>query len=299
MLRVREGRRLQPERQLPLITPSFEESAPPHTQPSAISAEIRLFPDLASAMLRQELVASGRVWLLLRHLDRHGRGHHAVADVRAALSDKNADLRLCGWRQLRNLLRQGEGIFWERDAKRLWLRSTAKVAAALGIGHLTMRPVGLPIAVLRQPIGDVRAHFYATFHSGHSGKPIARETLARTTAVAQRTQRSYEQRLQLKKERNFAVGARADELTIQKAGWDHGRGSFTLVDHHGLSGQKGARYVAWQLPNSYHGPHTPHTKHARKRINRVLADLQTNGTAGNDQRVGGSGQSPLVMHRSA
>ncbi|MBK9053871.1 MAG: hypothetical protein IPL78_24065 [Chloroflexi bacterium] len=42
-------------------------------------------------------------------------------------------------------------------------------------------------------------------------------------------------------------------------------------------------YMAWQLPNDYTGPHDRQPKRRHKRLNRQLADLRQQGTAGNDQ----------------
>ena len=103
------------------------------------------YADIGLAMLRRGLAAPGRLWLLLRHLDGDGRGWVTVAEARARLTGKGAPLRICGWRQLRNLLRQGQGIFWERDGERIWYRSTLRVADALGVERLTGRPVDLPL----------------------------------------------------------------------------------------------------------------------------------------------------------
>ncbi len=67
-------------------------------------------------MLRQEQTAAGRLWLLLRHMDVDGRGVLRVVNLRETLTTPKTRHRLCGWRQLRNLLRQGEGLYWQRDA---------------------------------------------------------------------------------------------------------------------------------------------------------------------------------------
>jgi hypothetical protein len=136
-------------------------------------------------MLRKEQVAAGRIWLLLKYLDDSGRGWISVAAARDSLSRKNAELRVCGWRQMRKLLARGEGLFWRRAGDRIWLRSAAKVAAALGVVRLSGSPVAFPVDTLLQGIGDARAHLFATFHSsrvpisavGATDKLIARKTL--------------------------------------------------------------------------------------------------------------------------
>jgi hypothetical protein len=239
-------------------------------------------------MLRQELAAAGRIWLLLQCIDNVGRGWLTFEATREKLTDKKSDLRVCGWRQLRNLLNEGEGIFWQRENGRIWLRSVAKAAAALGIQRLKLQPVALPVSALLDGIGQVRAHFYASFHSSRgkadaAAAPIARETLVRLSHVPQRTQRFYEQRTKVKAKRNFAVGPAASELESETQAWQRGTAVFQLQDPEGRHGRKDRTYLAWQLPNNYSGPHTKQPRGRMKRINQELADLFMKGMTGNSE----------------
>jgi hypothetical protein len=129
---------------------------------------VKLYPDIGLGMLRREQTAAGRLWLMLRFLDREGSGQLRVDIIRDQLATRNSDLYLCGKRQLRNLLRAGDGLYWTRDAERVWLHSAARVAASLGVAQLTGRPVALPLTALLQGIGAFRAHLYAAFHSGRA-----------------------------------------------------------------------------------------------------------------------------------
>ena len=68
------------------------------------AAFIKLYPDFALALLRDQQTAVGRVWLLLRHLDTDGRGWVTVKAARAALAKKGSPLKVVGWRRLRQIL---------------------------------------------------------------------------------------------------------------------------------------------------------------------------------------------------
>lgn len=264
--------------------PSWE-PPPPAPMPDSLPAPaipappdtLVLYPDMALAMLRQEMTAPGRLWLLLRHLDTDGRGWLRIDLAKERLTRAGAPLRICGWRQLRNLLRAGEGVFWQRDATRIWLRSTIKVALALGVPRLTGRAVELPLQTLTAGMGMVRAHFYASFHSGraserHPGsKPIARKTLARLTGVSRRGQRGYEKIAGIRAQTNYAIGPRVDAETEEELAWQKGQALFTLQDYRGYQGRQRQRYLAWQLPNSYHAPHARRGRGRQKRLNRQLA----------------------------
>ncbi|MDT8305185.1 MAG: hypothetical protein RRC07_04565 [Anaerolineae bacterium] len=253
-------------------------------------ASVRLYPDIALAMLREGVAATGRLWLLLQHLDEAGKGWVREADARGLLSDKGAPLRLCGWRQLRSLLAQGEGLFWQRDGgagePRIWLAGHARVALRLGVTHARLEPVSIPLATLLEGIGTVRAHFYASFHSSRSNhqRPIARATIAQLTAVSARSQRTYERVAGVRCSPNWVIGPAREEGNGQELAWQHGQALFTFTDRNGSYGPAGQRYLAWQLPNSYQGPHQVQGRSPQKALNEQLVDLYSKGMTGNDRQ---------------
>lgn len=282
--------------------------------------QVKLYPDLALGMLKQKQEAAGRIWLLLQFIDEKGRGWIHLDEARRRLAQKGSPLYVCGRRQLRKLLARGEGLFWQRDDDRIWLRSTVKVAVGLSVHRLTGHPIALPINVLLQGIGDVRAHFYASFHSGRSqqtsragqskprtggslvreasgfSSPISRATLQEICQVSRRTQRRYEKRASVRQQANFAIGQatgccvapnREDKARfgIQEQAWLRGQAVFRFIDHKARLGQKGESYTAWQLPNNYIGPHKRQLKGRQKRMNRELADLFTKGMTGNGNEL--------------
>jgi hypothetical protein len=241
---------------------------------------VKLYPDIALGMLRQEQAPAGRIWLLLRAMDAQGRGWLYVDDVRALLTRKGAQFRVCGWRHLRNLLHDGEGLFWHRDKERIWLHSAANVAISLEVARLTGRPVALPVEVLLKGIGTVRAHFYASFHSGRKhDNPVSRATLEDISGVNAPVQRYYEKATGVRKQRNLAVGEQYTDQNVQNRAWHHGSAVFDFIDHHGRQGPEKRHYVAWWLPNSYEGCHQNCPKGRMKKINRQIA-LVKNGRRG-------------------
>jgi hypothetical protein len=253
---------------------------------AATPVSVRIYPDVALGILRQEQTAPARIWYLLRHLDEAGQGWLEETAVRHHLTRRESALRLCGQRQLRNLLDQGEGLFWERRNGRLWLRSLVKVAAALGVTRLQGHPVAVPLPHFTAGIGTFRAHLYATFHSGRGSQekaagPIARETVAALSHVPARTQRLYEEVAGVEKETNFALGQPIEPKATQEAGWQKGQALFCFTDYQGKQGPAGKTYLAWQLPNSYTGPHQQQKNGRQKRLNQAIADLLQIGMTGN------------------
>ena len=254
----------------------------------------KLYPDIGLGMLRQELAAPGRLWLMLRYLDREGSGMLRIDILAKQLTKKSSSLRLCGKRQLRNLLRDGEGVYWTRDKEHIWLRSAAKVAYALDVERLTGRPVALPVAALLDGIGTFRAHLYTAFHSGRTKetchgdqvKPIARETMEQLSGVGRSSQRAYEERVGVEVQANFAVGDISTKENLENRAWAKGQALFELKDYRGQQGKKGKTYLAWQLPNTYIGQHRHRPRGRQKRINRELKDLVMKGMPGNVGETG-------------
>lgn len=251
---------------------------------SLFTKSIIAHPTLLLAMLKQNLEAPGRVYFLLRAIDTDGRGWLEIADIRRLLTTKDSPWRICGWRRLRQLFKQGEGVFWQRDSKdRLWLKGAHKIAYALDCERLTGFPIRLPISSLLGGIQAVRGSFYAAFHSGRSSSPISRQTLEELTGVSERTQRSYDRVARVQRQTNIAIGERYSKETVEERTWKQGRAVFHFIDVRGLQGKPQAEYLAWHLPNSYTGPHERRSRGNRKRVNRKLADLVNKGIPGTSE----------------
>lgn len=69
--------------------------------------------------------------------------------------------------------------------------------------------------------------------------------------------------------------------TTEEAAWQHSRAMFVLTDNKGLQGKPGRRYLAWQLPNSYSGPHALLARGRQRHFNHQLVDLRQYGDVGN------------------
>ena len=214
------------------------QSIPPS---SKLHPTIKVYPDLALGMLESGLAAPGRVYWLLRHIDTAGQGWLPVDTIRDWLTRHGSKLKVCGWRRLRQILSQGENIFWRRDGVgRLWLLGAAHVASNLAVERLTGNPVAIPIKNLLGGIQAVRAHFYACFHSGRrKDNPISREQLKTITGVPERTQLEYEKTADVTAQRNFAIGERFTQEQVQERAWVHGRGTFHFFDTNGQQGKAG------------------------------------------------------------
>lgn len=261
-------------------------TAKPTAQPTTQTKSqetVKAYPSMLTAILKHELAAAGRIYLLARHLDQQGRGCLLVEDVRQALTKKGSALRVCGWRRLRQIFHQGEGIFWQRDRNgRLWLAGAPKIGQNLACERFQGKPIAFPVQALLGGIQAARAHFYASFHSSRKeAAPISRETLRGVTGVPERTQLEYDQVAQVKREANIVIGGVYEKASAEKRAWRQGRGVFSFIDVQGQQGAKNRTYLAWRLPNNYHGPHQQCCKGRQKKINQDLVALVMKGMQGN------------------
>jgi hypothetical protein len=111
--------------------------------------------------------------------------------------------------------------------------------------------------------------------------------LKKLSAVTRRTQRLYEKRAGVKQQTHYALGNRYTAEGEQNSAWQLGQAYFRFTDHKGLVGPADQSYLAWQLPNSYDGPHNINSKGHQRRINRQLTDLLTIGITGNGESSAG------------
>lgn len=269
--------------------PLVLEPVSPVTQstPTPYATKIKHYPAIGLSAIQQKQVPHYQVWLSCRMLDDVGKGWVSVKEMRQLLTTAESERRLFGWRRLRQVLHQANGRLWTWDQHngRLWLYSTAKVAQALHCAKLTGMPVYLPLNAFTQGIGKFKAHLYTAWHSGRpSNNPISRQTLNQLTAIPERTQRLYEKQTKTKVKANLAIGAAYTPENLEQQAWQRGGAVFKFLDKNGRFGSKQKTYLAWQLPNSYIGPHEQAAYGQQKQINHQLTDLVHKGAQGNGER---------------
>lgn len=267
----------------PKIVPVHpEERLEPKIERAVDSVRLAVQPRLVRALVAQRRCAVGRVWLLLRHLDEQGCGWVEVSAARQALTANGSTLRLVGWRRLRQLLSEGDGLFWRRGAERIWLKSPARVAAQVGVDHFGRKRVAIPLKALLGSIQQVRAHFYATIHSARDNKaPISRQTLQRLTSLSTRTQQRYDQVANVARQPNYVLLTTDSAEMRETFAYEHGRAVFRWHDkrHNHLQ-------LARQIGNSYRvAAHQPATRGRTTKANRTLRDLVKKRAQGNTQPI--------------
>ncbi len=249
--------------------------------PTPKPTTIDVIPDIATAILRHEQSSAGRIWHLLRALDPEGRGAFSIESVRDHICGKSSQWQCVGWRQLRNILRAGQGLFWARDKETVWLRSRVKVAAVLDVQRVGGHAVALPIDSLLGGLGSYKAALYSTFHAGRDIRPISRASLTKISSACASSQRNYEKTAAVKTTAQFAILTQSE----REARWEHGAHIFSISDKQGVAGRRYNRVLVRQLPNCFRTNLSIASTNQKKRLNRNLRDLLTKGATGNTQNT--------------
>ena len=243
--------------------------------PQPARREAAVDPNIGRLALGLNLDAALRVWLLMRG----PREFVSKDDLRGVLESQGI---YYGDRQLRRILRAGEGIFWHvhRNRRDLSLYGVRRVGKALvnhayatGNGELVrfeyrgvtytnlpgMRPVYVPI---RASLQEFRAELYAAWLQ-HRGAPLSRAALSTLFGVTEDTQRNWERylvkagRLEIKAayakahetrqgDTAQALAAR-DELPAHAFTYD----VFVQPDKGEGNDWIKERRIAWRLPNLF------------------------------------------------
>ena len=277
-------------------------------------SQIRISPTLAAYCLDKghryhgfSLEAPYRLYKILGALNGDGRGWLANQDVESLLTKKESPFYIYGRRQLKTILRRGEGLFWNRVKShgqvRIRLVSRARLISKLSPGsRLRGREVEIPLSCLlgsgRGRQADANAALYATVHAGRlrpaksrSGKtkprPISRARLGELSGCSSYRQRSYEQRMKITVQSNIHILGLCNEYELERARRHFGLPAYKHTDYQGKINRhrQGAAYIAVRLPNSYHLPDAFRVvnSHRLRTINRFLDGLCHLGSGGSDR----------------
>ncbi len=203
-----------------------------------IPATVRVYGALSEAALRQGVTSELVVWLVASEL-KQSPSMNCVN--RRSLA---AALRECGISKssgyTRQLLRQGNGVFWHLSKRSVFLIGADKVADALDVGPGGRWRQEIAIADL---IGRANRRGVLFGAAVRNDKPIAQATLQELTGVSARSQRRY------RSKSNFDTIRQDGDLTAVTA---------NLVSH--------KQRLAWAQEHRHEGVYLAAGGHLRKRL---------------------------------
>jgi hypothetical protein len=240
---------------------------------------VRAYPSLLAAARRGGRVPHMRLYHLCMALIPKGSGYVKLDQVKRYYTFDHSPYRVFTPRRLRQILAEGDGVFWERHTdSALWLKSPDKIAAALGVGQIGGAPVALPVYPLLDGHRETAAAFYAAWHAGRGDdpNPISRATIRKITGACKSSQIAYDVLADLQARRNVGIVGDATKENCQAAAWRFGH-VWKFRDHTGKLGRRGWVYAAICLPSSYQSPYATLPKGRQRRLNASLHNLVTTG----------------------
>lgn len=224
-----------------------------------------------------------QLWLALRHIDDDGRGWLATETAQDAFCVEQGTNSTYLYKKprLRQLLAEGNGIYWRLDGdnQRIFYLKEARLAQALGARQLTGRHVAISAEHIFTNIQTFRAHCFAAWLANREN-PISQLTIEQLTGITARTQLRYCKLAGIATTDNLSIGPRYSKDNHQECAWYHS-GTFKFADYRGKQGPDGRQYVAWHLPTSYNVDAATSSRRRQKRTNNQIADLRHHQDAGN------------------
>lgn len=245
----------------------------------------KVYPSLWATARQRGLDNALRVYWLAYHLEPDKRGKLSIAALREALTAKGSELRAFGWRRLRQVLGEGEGVFWTRSkdasgALCLWRHSPRRVLEALDGGRMRGKPVSVSVYAIAEGKHAYSAAMLSAWHAGRdNGAPISQAGIRRLTDVAESTQRTYQKTAKIEARRNIALlGKKYTPDAYRAALYEHGGGVFVIRGKHGAQ-------LARALPNSYTSSLEVLPRGRTRKINQHLVINAEQGKDGTVKRV--------------
>lgn len=280
----------------------------------SLATSVAIFGHTAELIQQAQHEAPARVWLVARAADAHGSGRVSVAMLKRLLVSGEG-WGLMTWRRLRQILAEGEGIYWQRGHGRasdwLYYRSEARLLHHYGAECVHGYAVAIPTSQLNtRSIRPLRTLLYDAAHSGRTSlsgytAPIARETIEATTGTSAQTQRQYEAERGIEVKSTFAILGRYSRhaLAAEQAFAGErpfGGPAFAFVDFHNrlrlpcspanTSRPSQRVYLARQLANTYSGTlqsasrSKRHTNYRLRRLRHDAVSTPRGGGLGKAQR---------------
>ena len=241
---------------------------------------IPVLSGIVDTLLKRKLVGLGRYWLLIHDYLNRRAGEQLIDRVELI------DFLECTFghsrRYISQLLKKGEGLFWERtNFGRIFVYGQSRVCINLDPKRNRSK-VDVPVSQLTGKIKAARsilliASIEAT---DRDSRPISQAAIEEIAGVPSRTQTRYvTDSPHIERIHNIEILAeltgKNDTETLREAAAIYGNAVFPFRDKHGKQrGKQQQWYAARNMPNSYTTSlKLTENKSAHKRINRKIRSL--------------------------
>ena len=137
--------------------------------------------EVAVAAMREGMSSHYQLWLAARMLDEAGCGWVRWEDLCTAVCQPGSWF-MYQVPRLRQILREGEGLFWDVGKGRVWLRSLARVAGVFGLQRLGGEFVTIDRETAVAGAQRFRAVCFAAWLTNHKN-PMTQATIERLTGI--------------------------------------------------------------------------------------------------------------------
>lgn len=205
-----------------------------------------MYTSLLTRFMKTESHNQGRLWLILRSMNKSGSGWVEYESLRE-LYDKANRHFLYSEKRLKGVLKSGHNTFWNFTGDRVYLFGLAKVAANIGCEHLYTGMVKVPDDILYGSICDFKAFCHdAKLATIGKDKLVSRTKIQSELNINKDTQRKYEKRMGTKVHKNYRIVADG----YDPASENYQELIFLYGENFPIRTHKGT-YTATKLANSY------------------------------------------------
>lgn len=264
---------------LPSSVVAVHATEPPQPSLSIFKESMAHHGEIGIAAMRALQSSHYQLWLLLHLMDRAGRGWLDLDTVTLHLTDPFSKHKMWQRPRLQQLLKEGNGRFWQLTETRVYYRTHSRVAAVLGIEKLNGRFVTITADQAKTSAATFRAHCFAAWLANHTN-PISQQAIEQLTGIPPRSQRRYCQLADIERTLNICIGPKHTQERMQECSWQYS-GTFSFTDHLGVQGSQQAQYVAWHLPTGYSVGVDLGTRSRQRRVNKQIDNLANTGVQGN------------------
>lgn len=212
-----------------------------------------------------------RVWLAIHTV---GSGFMSRDGAFEIFTKKSSPYYLCGKKRFGMILKNGEGLFWEKIVRVngkgtgiIKLVGKNTLTKKLGIQRLEFHTVKIQTKFIFMSLKHTKAMLLDGVYNSFP-RPVSRISLEKITGVCTNTQKQLEKLTGTIKEDNYLYVPDVED--VQESAWKSGGKVTRRLDTTGkITGKAGTIYTVERLPNTYTAKQEKSGKGSRTAYNRL------------------------------